>query len=138
MDMPPEKHDFVDFLRDGHILDEGDAQTIQNETRDFKEAAAQIALKFGMLSHEQLDQVLNANKDGAGFEETALHLEILSEREVELLGQVDELRRAVEVCVALILGQKMSVEAAAAQLQAFFIQNAKCETKDESSSRRKP
>ena len=120
MNMAPEKPDFVDFLRDGNILDEGDAQTIQNESRSFKEAAAQIALKFGMLSYEQLDQVLNANKDGAGFEETALHLGILNEQEVELLEQVDGLRRAVEVCVGLILGQKMSVEAATTQLQAFF------------------
>ena len=122
MNTPRENPDFVGFLKGRNILEEDDARTVEDEIRDFKEAAAQIALRFGLLSHTQLDQVLNANDTGAGFERTALELGILNEQEVELLGQVGDLRRAVEVCVGLIPAQKMSLESAATHLQEYLIQ----------------
>ena len=131
MNMPPENPDFVGFLKDRNILEEDDARSVKDETRDFKEAAAQIALGFGLLSHTQLDQVLNANDAGAGFEQTALELGILNEQDVELLGQVGDLQRAVDVCAGLILAQKMSLESAATQLHDYFIQKEKHQPMDQ-------
>lgn len=131
MKMLPENPDFVGFLKDRNILDEDDARRVEDEIRDFKEAAAQIALRFGLLSHMQLDQVLNAKDTGAGFEQTALELGILNEQEVELLGQVGDLRRAVEVCFGLILAQKMSLESSATQLHDYFIQKKKHQPMDQ-------
>ena len=64
MNMPPENPDFVGFLKDRNILEADDARSVKDEICDFKEAAAQIALGFGLLSHTQLDQVLNANDTG--------------------------------------------------------------------------
>jgi len=102
--------EFANYLVDQGCVDSASAQDAAADTQDFREAIGALALRYDLMSPEQVEMVLQNLGPEQRFGEIAVEHKFLTHDQVDSLLQIRNLEEIVEVGGNLLLKENLAAE----------------------------
>ncbi|MCG3137290.1 MAG: hypothetical protein HJJLKODD_01133 [Phycisphaerae bacterium] len=110
---------FLDFLKHRGLLRQRRSAEGDNDL-EFREVLGAIALRHGMLTPEQVDEVLLMADQQRPFHLIALELGFLNEQQINRLQKCQLLEEALQIGVGAILAEQLEPQVMLRELNAYF------------------
>ncbi len=111
--------EFAYFLAGRGVIDAHAAGMIATATKSFCEVIGQLALRFGLMTPYQIEDVL-ATADGPKFGEAAVQAGYLSPADARCLLHIQAVEDAVEIGGTLMLEGKLTRAQMMEELKQYF------------------
>ena len=118
------QNSFVEFLIERDLVSSGIAKQLTEGKRSVREPIGMIAVSHGLLHPNQVDVVLDRQRECKDrFGDIAVEMGFLTREQIERLVRIQEFRTAAEVGEALALAGVLSCEDMARYLGAFLLRD---------------
>ena len=112
--------EFANYLVDQGCVDSASAQEASAAAQDFREVIGALALRYELMSPEQVEVVLQDLGPGQKFGEVAVQFQFLTRDQVDCLLQIQGLEEIVEIGGNLLLQRNLTAEILLGRMSAFL------------------